>query len=136
MLDPDGSGKSTLLTIAGSLEEPTNGDVFVDGVSLAGMSRRDKALLRRSIGYVFQDFNLLAGLTAAENVSMPLELDGVAGTRRALALAALDTLSPPQAASFPDDLSGGERQRVRSHGPWSDRVDWCWRTSRPVHSTR
>ena len=83
VMDPDGSGKSTLLTIAGSLEEPTNGDVFVDGVSLAGMSRRDKARLRRrSIGYVFQDFNLLAGLTAAENVSMPLELDGVASRER------------------------------------------------------
>ena len=115
VMGPSGSGKSTLLTIAGSLEEPTEGDVFVDGVSLAGMSRRDKARLRRrSIGYVFQDFNLLAGLTAAENVSMPLELDGVASREaRALALTALDTLGVlPQAASFPDDLSGGERQRV------------------------
>ena len=115
VMGPSGSGKSTLLTIAGSLEEPTKGDVLVDGVSLAGMSRRDKARLRRrSIGYVFQDFNLLAGLTAAENVSMPLELDGVASREaRALALTALDTLGVlPQAASFPDDLSGGERQRV------------------------
>ena len=69
---------------------------------------------------------------------MPLELDGVASARRRpWRLTALDTLGVlPQAASFPDDLSGGERQRVRSHRPWSDRVDWYWRTSRPVHSTR
>src|SRR5262245_28634162 len=66
VMGPSGSGKSTLLTIAGSLETPTKGDVLVDGVSLAGMSRNDKARLRRrSIGFVFQDFNLLAGLTAA-----------------------------------------------------------------------
>ena len=78
IMGPSGSGKSTLLTIAGSLEEPTTGEVMIDGVRLSGMSRNDKARLRRrSVGYVFQDFNLLAGLTAVENVSLPLELDGV-----------------------------------------------------------
>jgi putative ABC transport system ATP-binding protein len=83
VMGPSGSGKSTLLTIAGSLEEPTSGQVLVAGRDLATMSRNDKARLRRqSIGYVFQDFNLLPGLTAAENVALPLELEGV-GARRA-----------------------------------------------------
>jgi putative ABC transport system ATP-binding protein len=78
VMGPSGSGKSTLLTIAGSLEEPTSGEVLVGGSELSGMARNQRARLRRRlIGYVFQDFNLLAGLTAAENVALPLELDGV-----------------------------------------------------------
>ena len=78
VMGPSGSGKSTLLTIAGSLEEPSTGEVLVGGMPLSTMSRNDRARLRRrSIGYVFQDFNLLPGLTAAENVALPLELDGV-----------------------------------------------------------
>jgi putative ABC transport system ATP-binding protein len=115
VMGPSGSGKSTLLTIAGSLEDPTSGDVLVGGAALAGMSRNDKARLRRrTVGYVFQDFNLLAGLTAAENVALPLELDGVAArTARAAGLQALDGLGLSDRASrFPDELSGGERQRV------------------------
>jgi len=68
VMGPSGSGKSTLLTIAGSLEDPTSGEVRVCGMALAGMPRARKARLRRRvIGYVFQDFNLLPGLTAAEN---------------------------------------------------------------------
>src|SRR5580693_7990526 len=71
VMGPSGSGKSTLLTIAGSLEEPTSGQVLVAGRDLAALSRNEKARLRRrSIGYVFQDFNLLPGLTAAENVAL------------------------------------------------------------------
>jgi putative ABC transport system ATP-binding protein len=115
VMGPSGSGKSTLLTIAGSLEEPTSGSVLVEGSELSGLSRNARARLRRqSIGYVFQDFNLLAGLTAAENVSLPLELDGVrARTAQAQALKALDELGlGDRSARFPDELSGGERQRV------------------------
>jgi len=115
VMGPSGSGKSTLLTIAGSLEEPTDGDVTVGGVPLSRLSRSERAALRRrAIGYVFQDFNLLAGLTAAENVSLPLELDGVAlRTARAAALSVLSRLGLVERADrFPDDLSGGERQRV------------------------
>jgi len=115
VMGPSGSGKSSLLTIAGSLEDATSGDVVVGGAALAGMSRQDKAQLRRrAIGFVFQDFNLLAGLTAAENVAMPLELDGTpARSARRVALAALDELGVLERAEhFPDDLSGGERQRV------------------------
>ncbi|HEX3620937.1 MAG TPA: ABC transporter ATP-binding protein [Acidimicrobiales bacterium] len=115
VMGPSGSGKSTLLTIAGTLEEPTEGEVLVGGTAVVGMSRNDRARLRRrSIGYVFQDFNLLAGLTAAENVSLPLELDGVsAKSARESGLRALEELGLLQrAGSFPDQLSGGERQRV------------------------
>jgi putative ABC transport system ATP-binding protein len=115
VMGPSGSGKSTLLTIAGSLEDPSSGDVLVGGASLGGMSRKEKARLRRqSIGYVFQDFNLLAGLTAAENVAMPLELDGTsARDAKAAALTALEELGIAERADhFADDLSGGERQRV------------------------
>jgi putative ABC transport system ATP-binding protein len=94
IMGPSGSGKSSLLTIAGSLEDATEGEVAIGGRSLSGMSRKDKAQLRRrSIGFVFQDFNLLAGLTATENVAMPLELDGVSAREaRRQAMTALDDL--------------------------------------------
>jgi putative ABC transport system ATP-binding protein len=115
IMGPSGSGKSTLLTIAGSLEEPSSGEVLVGGSALVNLSHDDRARLRRrAIGYVFQDFNLLAGLTAVENVALPLELDGV-GVRAAhkVGLAVLEELGlAGRAGRYPDDLSGGERQRV------------------------
>jgi putative ABC transport system ATP-binding protein len=115
VMGPSGSGKSTLLTIAGSLEAPTMGEVRVHGTELGRMSRNDRARLRRrTIGYVFQDYNLLPGLTAAENVSLPLELDGLPVRKaRAAGLATLEELGLGDAAErYPDELSGGERQRV------------------------
>jgi putative ABC transport system ATP-binding protein len=115
VMGPSGSGKSTLLTIAGRLEEPTGGQVLVAGRDLATMSRNEQARLRRrSIGYVFQDFNLLPGLTAAENVALPLELDGISARQaREAGLRALDGLGlAGRASNYPDQLSGGERQRV------------------------
>ncbi|MBO0803482.1 MAG: ABC transporter ATP-binding protein [Nocardiopsaceae bacterium] len=115
VMGPSGSGKSTLLSIAGTLEEPTSGEVRVGGQPVSAMSRGAKARLRRrTIGYVFQDFNLLPGLTAAENVALPLELDGTSG--RKARLAALRTLERfglgERASHYPDTMSGGERQRV------------------------
>jgi putative ABC transport system ATP-binding protein len=115
VMGPSGSGKSTLLTIAGSLEEPTEGEVVIDGMPLARMSRNDRARLRRrTVGYVFQDFNLLAGLTAVENVSLPLELDGRPAKRsQRQAMEVLESLGlADRATRYPDQLSGGERQRV------------------------
>jgi putative ABC transport system ATP-binding protein len=115
VMGPSGSGKSTLLTIAGSLDEPTTGEVRIGGASLSNLSRNDKARLRRrTIGYVFQDFNLLPGLSAAENVALPLELDGAPARRaRQAGLAALEQLGlADRSGHYPDQLSGGERQRV------------------------
>jgi putative ABC transport system ATP-binding protein len=115
IMGPSGSGKSTLLTIAGSLEAPTAGQALVDGVDLASVSRSQQAQMRRrAIGYVFQDFNLLPGLTALENVTLPLELDGVRSkAARSTGLEALAELDVAEHADrYPDELSGGERQRV------------------------
>jgi putative ABC transport system ATP-binding protein len=115
VMGPSGSGKSTLLNIAGGLDRPSSGDVIVEGRSLLTTSKRELAALRRrSIGYVFQDLNLLRSLTAAENVALPLELDGM-GTRKShrIALQALTEVGLPDLADrFPDDMSGGQQQRV------------------------
>lgn len=115
VMGPSGSGKSSLLTIAGTLDDPTTGSVHVAGQDVAELGPDDRAVLRRrTIGYVFQELNLLVGLTATENVATPLELDGVP-RRRALAMAR-DVLVGlglrDRLDHFPDDLSGGERQRV------------------------
>src|ERR1700735_577896 len=115
VMGPSGSGKSSLLTIAGSLEDPSSGQVLVMGTDLTDLSPNDQARLRRRlIGYVFQDFNLLAGFTAIENVTVPLELDGTsAKAARATGMKALAELGMADRADrFPDELSGGERQRV------------------------
>jgi putative ABC transport system ATP-binding protein len=115
VMGPSGSGKSTLLTIAGTLEAATSGEVAIDGREVSRLTRNDRARLRRhSVGYVFQDFNLLPGLTAVENVALPLELDGIAArAARATALDALELMGlSEQADRYPDELAGGERQRV------------------------
>ena len=115
VMGPSGSGKSTLLHLAGGLDAPTDGAVVVEGTVLGGLSAKELARLRRrSIGYVFQDLNLLPALTAAENVALPRELDGVrARAARREALAALEEVGIGELGHrFPDDMSGGQQQRV------------------------
>ncbi|MFD9304635.1 ABC transporter ATP-binding protein [Streptomyces sp. NPDC060048] len=115
VMGPSGSGKSTLLTLAGGLDTPTSGKVIVEGTDITTASRRQLAALRRrSIGYVFQDYNLIPALTAAENVALPLELDGVSARKaRGSSVAALEEMGLGQLADrFPDEMSGGQQQRV------------------------
>ncbi len=115
VMGPSGSGKSTLLALAGALDRPTAGRVFVGERDLASLSAQEMALLRRrTVGYVFQELNLLPGLTAQENVALPLELDGVAApAASAEAARVLGEVGLAAVANrFPDDLSGGEQQRV------------------------
>jgi len=116
VMGPSGSGKSTLLNVAGGLDAPSAGVVVVEGTDLQQLSATALAALRRrSIGYVFQDYNLIPALTAAENVALPRELDGIgARASRREALAALDEVGVGAAAAdrFPDELAGGQRQRV------------------------
>jgi putative ABC transport system ATP-binding protein len=115
VMGPSGSGKSTLLTLAGGLDSPTAGRVLVEGQSLGDLSRKQQAQVRRrAIGYVFQDYNLIPALTAAENIALPRELDGVpTRAARREAHAALTELGIEELADrFPDDMSGGQQQRV------------------------
>jgi len=115
VMGPSGSGKTTLLALVGGLDRPSRGRVLVEGTDVGGLNPRALAVLRRrTVGYVFQDLNLLAGLTARENVAIPLELDGQSPrTARRAADEALESVGLGSLADrFPDDLSGGEQQRV------------------------
>jgi ABC-type lipoprotein export system ATPase subunit len=115
VMGPSGSGKSTLLNLAGGLDLPTAGLVAVEGTPLFGLSAANLAALRRrSIGYVFQDLNLIPSLTAAENAALPLELDGFGVKQaRASALASLESVGVAELADrFPEEMSGGQQQRV------------------------
>ncbi|MFF7213253.1 ABC transporter ATP-binding protein [Streptomyces sp. NPDC008238] len=115
VMGPSGSGKSTLLAIAGGLDTPTSGSVTVEGTELATAGRKELAALRRRrVGYVFQDYNLIPALTAAENIALPRELDGVPVRRaRKEAVEALGDVGLEHLADrFPDEMSGGQQQRV------------------------
>jgi putative ABC transport system ATP-binding protein len=115
VMGPSGSGKSTLLNLAGGLDSPTSGEVWVEGRHLGALSRRDLARVRRrNVGYVFQDLNLLPSLTAAENVALPLELDGqgVRHARRLAERALAEVGLAELGGRFPSEMSGGQQQRV------------------------
>jgi len=115
IMGPSGSGKSTLMHLMGALDTPSGGRAVFDGQDLQSMSDRQRSLLRRDrIGFVFQAFNLLPTLTAAENVALPLLLGNI-GRRTALQRAheCLERVNlAHRAEHFPDELSGGEMQRV------------------------
>lgn len=115
VMGPSGSGKSTLLNVAGGLDRPTSGRVLIAGEELGTLSARGIARLRRRrVGFVFQDYNLIPSLTAAENVGLPLELDGLRARKaRRQARDALDQLGLRELSDrYPDQMSGGQQQRV------------------------
>jgi putative ABC transport system ATP-binding protein len=115
IVGPSGSGKSTLLNLLGAIETPTTGKILLEGADMATMSDTERTLLRRRrIGFIFQAFNLIPTLTALENVSLPLELDGVSESeaqRRAAERLDLVGLSE-RMTHLPSMMSGGEQQRV------------------------
>ncbi|MBK8980428.1 MAG: ABC transporter ATP-binding protein [Planctomycetes bacterium] len=115
LLGPSGSGKSTILHVAGGVDRPSSGSVRLAGQDLARLSEAARARLRRrQVGFVFQAFHLVPTLSAAENVALPLELDGrldAAGRARVAELLARVGLGD-RASARPDHLSGGEQQRV------------------------
>jgi putative ABC transport system ATP-binding protein len=115
IVGPSGSGKSTLLNLIGGLDRPSEGDVILDGQTLARLSDDDLTRVRRDkIGFIFQFFNLLPTLSCLENVSLPLHLRGwprKKAAERARELLGLVKLSA-RIEHLPDELSGGERQRV------------------------
>jgi putative ABC transport system ATP-binding protein len=115
IMGPSGSGKSTLMHLMGALDTPTTGQVLFEGKDINVMSDTGRSILRRDrIGFVFQAFNLLPTLTAAENVALPLLLAGAnRNTAMAKAKAALGRVGLAERAThFPDELSGGEVQRT------------------------
>jgi putative ABC transport system ATP-binding protein len=115
VMGSSGSGKSTLLNLAGGLDSPTGGAVYVAGHDLSKLNIADLATVRRRhVGYIFQRLNLLPTLTALENVMMPLELDGIRPKEaQRLAIDAMMAAGiGEQANRYPDNLSGGQQQRV------------------------
>jgi putative ABC transport system ATP-binding protein len=115
IVGPSGSGKSTLLHVVSGIERVQAGQVILDGCDIVKLSDAQlHQLRRRRVGLVFQNFNLLGTLTAAENVALPLELDGV--RRRTALQASLALMESLQIADlagrFPDQMSGGQQQRV------------------------
>jgi putative ABC transport system ATP-binding protein len=113
ILGVSGSGKSTLLGVLAGLDLPSSGRVYLDGVDLTALDEDGRASLRgRHIGFVFQSFQLLASLTALENVMLPLELAGRADARELARYALQQVGLQARAGHYPQQLSGGEQQRV------------------------
>ena len=115
IMGPSGSGKSTLLNVVGLLDRPSSGSYELDGTDVTALSETEQARVRREkIGFVFQSFHLIPRLTAAENIELPLILEGVApDDRKTRVEATLDAFELRDRAHHrPAELSGGQRQRV------------------------
>jgi putative ABC transport system ATP-binding protein len=114
IVGPSGSGKSTLLYLLGALDQPTSGEIVVQGRPLAGLSRQERDQYRRDqVGFVFQNFNLLSNLDALENVLVPYLPAGLSAQRRTEAAELLKRVGLGQRLDHrPSQLSGGEQQRV------------------------
>jgi putative ABC transport system ATP-binding protein len=115
LMGPSGSGKTTLLSIMGCILRPSSGSVRIRGQEVSRLNQRELPRIRlRHVGFIFQSFNLFRALTAAENVALPLELNGVRkGEARLRAAALLDAVGlTARAQARPGELSGGEKQRV------------------------
>ena len=115
IVGPSGSGKSTLMNIIGCLDDPTSGDFFINGENVLGMKERQLAKIRnKTIGFIFQGFNLLSKLIAYENVELPLIYQGIgAGERKKMAMEALERVGLTDRTHHkPSELSGGQQQRV------------------------
>jgi putative ABC transport system ATP-binding protein len=113
ILGPSGSGKTTLLGLCAGLDQPTTGEVLIDGVQLSALDEDGRARVRNeTIGFVFQNFQLIPTLTAVENVMVPLELRGRTAVRdEAVELLRRVGLGE-RLSHYPSQLSGGEQQRV------------------------
>ena len=115
LIGRSGTGKSTLLNLLSGIDQPSSGEVVIDGIAISSLSERERTLFRRDrIGFVFQFFNLIPTLTVEENLLLPMELKGRIGPgQRRSALALLEEVGiADRASSYPDRLSGGEQQRV------------------------
>jgi putative ABC transport system ATP-binding protein len=115
LMGPSGSGKTTLLNILGGLEEPSRGHVIVNGQNVVALSEDQLARLRlRMMGFIFQNYNLLANFTALENVESPMALAGLRGRKRREAAEELLELVglSDRSNHYPTELSGGQQQRV------------------------
>ena len=113
VMGPSGSGKSTLLQCAAGLDKATAGDVIIDGTAVAGLSERVLTKLRRSrVGFVFQSFNLIAALTAAQNVALPMRLAGRSPAPGEVVAMLAEVGLADRAGHRPAELSGGQQQRV------------------------
>lgn len=113
IVGPSGAGKSTLLALLAGLDEPSSGQVWLNGAELTALDEDGRASLRnREVGFVFQSFHLLPSLTAIENVMLPLELSGTANATARARQALVDVGLEHRLRHYPKQLSGGEKQRV------------------------
>ena len=136
IMGPSGSGKSTFLHVAAGLDRPTSGTVALAGTELAGLSERRLTILRRErVGFVFQAFNLMPSLTVAQNIALPLRLDGRRARRADVREVAARVGLDQRLRHRPSQLSGGQQQRVAIARALITRPRSCSPTSRPARST-